>query len=428
VTQLFYQIPGYVCFGSSRPAGGGGGVLIYILSSAIIDKTSFYSSIDNRVQLAAAQIKLHGYTYLIATLYNSTGNLRETNLALNILSEFPTDIMTLVTGDFNVDILHRNTPEALEFLGDMALLGLTNTIDIVTRPSSGTCLDNIFISHYERYANILPGVIDQVSPDHHPVFLAATLKPRLAVDTAPVAKSTRRFTIKNKKTFIHLLMQLDWTDYFASNNVDELCHIFYDHIYTAYNLAFPLVLDIRPRTTTTRDSWYDSELAFARKKINTFRRQHRYFLDNTNKLILAGLRRDYKKLLISKQANFYEELFGVKSMKDRWKKLNELLGRNRKGINIRVKQIDGSIASDKIEVADILNLHFASIGVKTVNEVLPPDEEVVLLPPLRTALPRTTVQPSGFSISHTNLEEISKTINDMNTNMANSLNMVPSQI
>jgi hypothetical protein len=84
----------------------------------------------------------------------------------------PNTLPIVCMGDFNVNTLQSLQGPATDFLNLMSSYGLNKMIDIVTRPDSSSCLDNIFINNSHHCANILVGLIDTLTPDHFPVFIA----------------------------------------------------------------------------------------------------------------------------------------------------------------------------------------------------------------------------------------------------------------
>lgn len=117
------------------------------------------------MHVASLQISL--INVVIATLYNSDGNLNNLKEGLDwILQNYSSKTLTIVTGDFNICVL-KNTYQTSEFKTYIGSHGFRHLINTPTRPSNkDSCIDNILIRNDETITNQTHGVIDIILPDH----------------------------------------------------------------------------------------------------------------------------------------------------------------------------------------------------------------------------------------------------------------------
>jgi hypothetical protein len=195
--------------------------------------------------MISALVALGNKNYLVGVCYNSQGSVDELAKAFTFLqNNYHSDPPIILAGDFNLNLLNDTSTNTQEFRGLMASLGLCPVIDMVTRPASNSCLDNILISHPHIFADILPGLLDILPADHYPAFLGATLIPDNIENniTASAQQYTRLFTTQNHEKFAFNLMQIDWNAFYLSQDINDKTEIFMEKLNSAYNESFPVVV------------------------------------------------------------------------------------------------------------------------------------------------------------------------------------------
>ena len=90
---------------------------------------------------------------LIAGVYrpSSSTSDADASIAKNIEKAYLLNKEMVLLGDFNVDFLNANQASKHKLIEILTNLHLTQLVKEVTRPISGTCLDNIWSSHPEDW-------------------------------------------------------------------------------------------------------------------------------------------------------------------------------------------------------------------------------------------------------------------------------------
>jgi len=76
----------------------------------------------------------------------------------------------MLLGDLNIDLIKFSKIRE-EYLLTMAQSGFSSLINTVTRPTSNTCIDYIFIKT-KSHANIVPIIVLSNITDHYPTILS----------------------------------------------------------------------------------------------------------------------------------------------------------------------------------------------------------------------------------------------------------------
>ena len=119
-----------------------------------------------------------------------------------------------ILGDFNIDFLKRNVPSTKKIINAIRVLGLTQLIRTITRPSnnSGTCIDWIMTN--SEYVS-LSFVSNNLISDHYPVIC---VRKKERESKSKVPKLVRLYNRLDLKLLGVLLDTLDWSDF---NNSED---------------------------------------------------------------------------------------------------------------------------------------------------------------------------------------------------------------
>jgi hypothetical protein len=254
----------------NRQNMGGGGVALYIQNRIQIENNFSYSSPNENIQLIAAQVKMGNTKLLIVECYVSDGNLNDIKTAIEIMFEnLNGNLPIILVGDLNIDILSQSE-KSIEFKSYMSGHGFSYLIDLITRPASRSCLDNIWISKMSDILEIMPGILGSVTPDHTPLF-ATFLINNFTDQKQNVEVEYRDLKNHNKKAFSYMLSNTDWSFLYLTDNIEEMVDSFETVILNTYNMAIPIknkqITDPRigSKENTNGDVWFDEECRHMRK-------------------------------------------------------------------------------------------------------------------------------------------------------------------
>jgi hypothetical protein len=120
----------------------------------------------------------------------------------------------------------------------MASNGFSNLIDMPTRPISNSCLDHIWISNFDEAIEIMPGILDFVTPDHCPVFTTFLFKGKMKFNSDQIAY--RKFSTENYNHYKNNLNSIDWSYLYDLSDVDSMIEFLEHELHGAYHSAFPI--------------------------------------------------------------------------------------------------------------------------------------------------------------------------------------------
>lgn len=371
-SERLFGIEGYSCIAASRRTRKGGGVFMYINELLDIRNINTYSNETETLQLAACTIRAHNRVILVITIYNAEGNLDEFKLALdNILSKYPSKVMTILAGDINIDISKR-TSLSSEYLAYTGSHGFVPLINAITRPGKvGSCIDHILARNHEDVLNSLHGVVDLLTPDHRPIFSAFTGwgQPKGNHPIAKRSEKFRNFTRRNHTTFLAELNDVSWLRILRHEDAQSNFTAYVTKMNEIYNKSFPLC-DKLPKTKCKphSDAWFDDELIQLRGLKDRLANKVKRFAVEADRKKLRQLSTQYNKLCKSKRKNYLESKFANANVKEIWNLVNTLCGRKgrRKKAVEELTRVDG-IISDRAEIASVLNHNFCNMAMRLVS-------------------------------------------------------------
>ncbi|XP_044766168.1 uncharacterized protein LOC123322291 [Coccinella septempunctata] len=245
-----YKIIGYKLVSSfCRSRGRHGGCAIYIREELKFTERSDYNliSIPNVIECSSAQIHSNNHKILIICVYRPNSQpLADVDLFLEKLKTLLEKCTLerapfILVGDFNLDIL-SGSHDSVGFISLLESFNLEPLIRQPTRPSSGTCLDNV----------ITP-LVGQAKVIEHHICDHSALKftSNLNFTTDRRIKSVKRRIINDESTdiFLQELSLLSWDDIFVnSSDPNHLWNIFHSRFFQTFDRCFPKVT-IHPSTS-----------------------------------------------------------------------------------------------------------------------------------------------------------------------------------
>ena len=356
--------PNYNQYHSMRPSNQplGGGVAIFIHKDLQSEYLADISCNNGSIECVFASINHRDKNFVIGCCYRQPdpNNTSEfiSSLVERIMS-IDSSTLKIIAGDFNFNLLNiENDQNSASFFDAMLSLGLVNSISKISRVTSGTLLDNIFISHSLQFES---GLLKWDISDHYPIFSIFNnlLDPR--------SNSTKiKFRLLNTSCLDNLYESLTACNFDGVLNNNELDEAFvnFDTILLDHLNQFCPIIS---KTITKRDRekpWIKSDL-----KILIFTRQRKY-LDYRQGILSFDDYKPYRnyvnrQITIAKNNYFTNLLNNVKSdMKKTWSTLNTLLKPNSDKSTSHIDKIicNNVTIDNNLDICNLFNNHFSSIG------------------------------------------------------------------
>lgn len=270
-----------------------------------------------------------------------------------------------ICGDFNLDLINcDNNGEVADFLNLMHSFYLFPLITKTTRNddtnNSFTLLDNIFVGSPVEY---ISGIIKSDLSDHYPIFV---MHRQIFPNPTLIECRTVNYRMlkdNNILRFGEALGKHNFDDVLACDNINETLIKFNDVVMKYYNLFCP----IRSKTLSPKDllkPWIDSET-----KINIRKRQRYHLLYKLGKMskeyynrfrnfVTCQIRRKEREYFAAK----FEEYRG--NLRKTWNTINDIISPNKvvSKRSIEKLELNDSIISDPVDIANTLNGYFTSVG------------------------------------------------------------------
>jgi hypothetical protein len=311
-----------------------------------------------------------GKDYCITAIYRSPSTNCQhflSDLKFHI-SEIRTHSHMLI-GDINIDLL-GNTDEGDECLNILYTFGLVECINKPTRVTehSITCIDHIFIKHYD-YSTVSSGVLKTDITDHYAVVAKVELTGTITV-TDP---STTTATYLDMREMHGLIETQSWDHVLALQDVNDSCNAFMDII---ANISFLSTKVKKPSTRYKKlKSWITInliQLIRQRDKMSKTVKRNPHDIQLRNRYI--SFRNSLSKEIKSAKILYYREqiLQSTGNPKKFWRVVNEVGGVKAKHNIFPIKYFSNVAGSNGArEVANRFNDFFSNVG-SSLAQLLPP--------------------------------------------------------
>lgn len=354
-----FKIPKYCFYASTNDNYAAGGVGVFIKDNYICN----FENINMRsADLLKVTCNLHGEPFTIVCVYRLHDYTPEF-----FINEFSPILRKLkcknliILGDFNIDIISSTHYSDL-YLTLMAECGLHSFVNEITRPSSGTCIDHIFIRLNKiTMESCFSSVIDLGISDH--CFISLFLGKLSSNNTIRATTYTTK-RIDYSKLNESLRFEF-WLEVYMADNVDLAYEFFIEKLnfyisrctYTSIKNVNNKHTKLKPWMSTflLRKIRRKNKLAF---KLNKNRSNFR--LKNRYKKLCKNVKSSVKKTRDKYYRKKFQEIAG--NSKKEWNLVDEIIS-NKKRNKIAVElSIDNVICSDEFVVANSFNNHFSSIS------------------------------------------------------------------
>ena len=366
-TKDLVKIPGYKAYHSLRPVGKrGGGISVFVkncYSSRIMDCYSFNTEYIESLFL---EVKLNNKILNIGTVYKPPHANRDlfiekmSSICHNIGNNNP----VFLCGDFNIDILNDDSLSFITMLSSYFLVPVISKPTRITE-NSISLIDNIFIN--------LPGICysgilcNDIS-DHFPIFIMY----KNLFDCQPCNTTNsvqyRDVSDLNLELLIRNLENADFDYCDQQENVSEIFHRFYNHIFSAYMSACPIRTK-RISYKRIQKPWIDNELLLCiKRRQNLFIQYKQGFI---SKQSYTRFRNDLTNRIRTAKIKYYEQKFFEyrQNSQKTWSLINDILRPNANGHHIHEIKLRNQTIVDHAKMADVFNEYFSSIGSNIANSI-----------------------------------------------------------
>ena len=320
-----------------------------------------------------------------------------------------------IMGDFNIDLLKCDQNSTVNtFVNLMYSYSFFPCIDRPTRICPGpngttiSLIDNIFTNDFNN--EIKSGNLVTDLSDHFPNFISikdSRFDPKNKHKTK--YKQVRQFKPNNINGLKNSLSIVNWNFVLDDNDPNNSYSNFLQKTTNLLDIHCPIKTIKISNRKTPRKPWITFGLL---KSIKTKDKLYRKYITKPtteNKIIYTKYRNHLNVLLrVSKKSHITSEIETNKfNMKNTWKTLNNLLGRNKQTrLPDFFKDNEGNKITDSTEIANHFNSFFTNIGTKLAGKISSPDDNYVS--PLNSIN-----QQNSIFLNPTTTDEIIKITKDL---------------
>lgn len=265
----------------------------------------------------------------------------------------------IICGDFNIDMLQKTKYSSL-FKRLLKEFNLKIEIQQQTRPSSGTCLDNIF--HNIRGCN--SEILELGVSDHLAQLMQFPVKQTCALKYYYVQK--RDYSKENIDRFRQCMGSLSFSDIFEENDSNKKFNAFFDLFKLFYDLCFPI---LRCKISTTyRPKWITRGIKVCSKKRRSLLWQYRLNPNKDTKTALSTFSARYRRVIkqTQKAQNSYYIENSYNKSKATWKVINNLKS-NVPKTHINAIEVKNTYITNPQSIAQYFNDYFIDLVQSNVD-------------------------------------------------------------
>lgn len=268
----------------------------------------------------------------------------------------------IICGDFNINILENNK-QTREFNDFLLGYNLSLALSEITRPESGTCLDN-FAHNVKRGCKC--EVLDLGLSDHTAQLLKCPVRKTCIIDFWKTKK--RIFSKENLATFRKHLKCLSFSETLGTNDPDKSYNNFLESFLLLYNLCFPYV-DVKIKLRK-KLHWLSSGIKKCSKRQRQLLWQWRTRPSEQSKKIFENYSKRLKRIIkLTQQAQNNNT---IKNATNKSKSAWNIINKSKVSLPnepIRKLKLDDSEITDPLEIAEAFNNFFID-QIKPIREGL----------------------------------------------------------
>ena len=362
------NIPGYVfeCVPTPLASGGVGLFIDETLSYSVLGKISneAFQSLWIEITFVKKKSVICGVLY---RQHNSPNRFQQ--YFDETIEKFTSSRKhVVIMGDFNIDLLKCDSSSySHDFISSLQSCYLIPTIDKPTRvrSSSATLIDNIFLNNPDQVVTC-GNIVSDIS-DHFSQFcVLKSVKDKVKVNKFKV----RNFSRFSADCFNTEVSQVDWKAIVEKNSCDvnNLFSSFYNKFNKLVNNHAPMKIISNRKAKQLSKPWITQGLRTSIKIKNKLYASGDVSKYKTYRNKICSLAR------ISKQQyyfNFFDS--NLTNMKKTWEGINSILAhkskRSKTITSIKDPSDSEKVTRDPLNIANVLNKHFASVGPTLANNL-----------------------------------------------------------
>ena len=358
-----FNIPGYKQLNVYRNNHGGGIKVLYkeTFSVKILDDMTFVNNVFESLTFSCS---VGSIKYLINCIYrppsSSVNSFNDMYHEL-ILDKLPNPCNFLVTGDVNINLYNpfklRPVNEFINIMLSFGLFPIINKPTIFHESNPITkyaLLDHVWVN-FNHGSNHMSGIVEFAISDHLPVFYMFSHN--------IFSRSFKRIKYKFFSNdlinnFITQVNNLDFSNLYDFENVDDAFSVFYTTLYDVYNTVFPTKTK-KIKHNLLNQPWVTPKLRRCiKKKYHLYNLMKRGIINRRSFIVYKNLLNYVINKLKSKYySNKFNSLNG--DSKKIWNNVNDLLARKNKDSSIEIKE-NGIIIGGR-SVASVFNRYFTTV-------------------------------------------------------------------
>ena len=367
----FWNFNGYQSYHHPRLHATHGGVSIFVKESIQSEEVPLATITNEIIECKAIKIKLSNYTLNILGIYTPPQSSRTLFIDSleNILTQLGNNGDTLLTGDFNLDLLKlRNDANCLRLYNSLISQSYHPVITRATHPNATTInsslLDQTWLKSSKSCKSAV--IINKIA-DHFPTIVTFQVN-------SPNGTQTKVFSrpdnFVKRNNFIQLISNTNFnfsldSSLSADTKFEKLHQIISQH----YNESFPITSKLLSKKRLDNPWLTDALLKSISQK------------DNLYKLSKAGIIPEYlfknfrnilNRTLKKSKEMYYENKFteANSSPKTHWKLINEVLNKSKKNNGFPAHlNIDGAVTNDTEVILNTMNTYFSKVGSVTASKI-----------------------------------------------------------
>ena len=222
--------------------------------------------------------------------------------------------------------------ELIDVLNVFDSFGLRYLVKDVTRPMSGTCLDNVVSSiHVDKcHAKVISTAVS----DHDAIMFTANIDfNHLNNDCDRNLKYVRIINDFNVMNFIQSLKNINWIHLYSIKKFDCIVKYFFDYFYDIIDNTIPISpVSYKYNRKSISRRWYTDELRIIKNNCMMYYDLYVYYGLQECKNKYIEMKRKYKKSLELAKKNYYSSYIRNSSNKSKssWNVISELVNTNSK--------------------------------------------------------------------------------------------------
>lgn len=320
-------------FFSKQSNSKSGGIVLYIKPS-IIWKEIKQKKLSDIYDLSIISIncKLERYKEILLMIIYRHVNTNENDFRNELCEEIEAlqskykNKPIIIMGDINIDIT-KKTYKNMKYLNDIESKGFKQIIQNPTRitEKSSTLIDHVFLENkiktYWEIENSYNGI-----SDHNMQLLKLRIEEKMVKE-----KIMRRIYLKDKENdyiqyMINRLQELLLDFQLHENNIEIKFTKLQKIIKEGIDQYFPIRLI---KQQNTRIKWFNPELRKLRKDKDRKYKQWKKSKSYIDKLMFQKTQLEFKNKIKIYEQDYYKNKIIGSTIKNKWKIINELLGKNK---------------------------------------------------------------------------------------------------